>query len=121
MHAAEGRAEALLGEEIERGLVVHRHLDAAGARRADPLGEREHARARLARGVLVNPDEARKAAALEVGVAHAHADHAGRDQHDVELRRRTDQIEGDVVPGREVDQGAGAQVRRDVLARRRRA
>jgi hypothetical protein len=51
----------------------------------------------------------------KIRLAHADADHARCDHHDVEIGAGPDQIEGDVVSRGEIDERPGAQVRRHVL------
>jgi hypothetical protein len=111
---AEGRPEALLVEEVEGGLVGAREFEAASPGGADAASQRQHALLRAARCVPVHADEAREAPACEEELAHAGPDHARRHHHHVDLGRRIEVAEGEVVARGDVDAGARAQARADL-------
>ena len=111
----ESGAEALLREQVQRRLIVHRHLDAACARRANAFGQRQHSRLRLPRGVLVHTDEARKPLTRHEGVAYTRSDHTRRNQDHIDEVGGLDQPESHVVARREVQDLIGLQVGSHVL------
>ncbi len=80
--------DGLLAEEVGLGLVLEGRLEDAAARAADALGVGERERLGVAGRVLVDRDQAGDARALEVLAADEVARALGRDERDVDVRRR---------------------------------
>ena len=104
----------LLAEEVALGLLRERRLEQADAAAADADAVRERERKRVAARVLVDRDEARRACARDVELAHAMARRLRRDHDHVVVLGRRDAAEVDVQAVREEHRRARLEVRRDV-------
>ena len=87
----------------------------AGAGAADCLGVGEGQCVRVARGVLMNRDQAGYTAAFGKDFAHAMTRGLGGDHADIDLRRRDDGAVANVEAVGEHQRLALAHVRRDVF------
>src|SRR5687768_2727256 len=106
----------LLAEQIRLGLLGKRRLDHAGARAADgaSIGERE--RASLPRHVLVNRQQARRAAPFGEHLADTMPRRLRRDHGHVDVLRRNDPVEAHGEAVREHQHLARRQMLLDVRA-----
>src|SRR5690606_2184820 len=110
--AAENR---LLTEEVGLALFLEGRLDNAGATAADGGGVGKRDVKRIARGVLMDRNEAGHAAATEIFTADRVAGALRRDHENVHIGARHDKVEVDVEAMREDKRRAFLHVRRELL------
>ena len=88
---ADAAAEhGLLAEEVRLRLFLERRHEHARARRADRPCLRQRERQRLARRVLLDGDQRRRAAAFDEQLADAMPGRLRRDHRDVDVLRQLD-------------------------------
>ena len=101
--------------KIGFGLLAERRREHAAARAADAVRVGEGTSLRFAGRILRHGDQARHASALLVLPTHEIAGPLRRDQHDVEVGARLDQLVLNVEAVREQQSRVLLQVRFDVL------
>ena len=106
--------QRLLPEQVGLGLLLEGRLEHARARRAKAAGVGQDARPGRARGVLLDREQGRHAAARHVHRAQQVAGSLGRDHAHVDVRRGLDAPEPDVEAVGEHQQRAGREVGRDL-------
>ena len=106
----------LLAEQIGFALFLEGRLDDAGAAAADRRGVAQRDFEGVARGVLVDRDQARHTGAALIFGAHRVARALRRDHEDVEVGTRFDQLEVDVETVRERQRRTFFEVGGQVIA-----
>ncbi len=110
--------DALLHEEIERGLGRGAHLDSARPQDAESLRQRQHPLLRAAAAVGLDADTRPEAFAGLEQLPGGDAGHSGSHEEDIDGVGRGDQAVRQAVPRREGDgaprpEGGGHEVREE--------
>ena len=104
----------LLTEQVGLGFFGERGLDDARTRPTDCIGVRHGDGAGVARGILLDRDEGRHAAAFGEGTAHEMAGALRRNHDHVDAFGCSDPTEPNVETVRECERISGFEVRRNV-------